>query len=184
MRLVLAGGGTYGHVGPLLATAAELRRREPDVELRVVGTAEGIESRLVPAAGLKLVTVPRAPFPRRPGKAAAAFPARWVQASRVARALVREFAPDAVVGFGGYASPPVYRAAGRAGVPVVVHEANARPGLANRLGARRAAAVGVAFPGTALPGAKLVGMPLRREVARLDRAAGGGGGPAPVGGGR
>ncbi|MDR1118434.1 MAG: UDP-N-acetylglucosamine--N-acetylmuramyl-(pentapeptide) pyrophosphoryl-undecaprenol N-acetylglucosamine transferase [Bifidobacteriaceae bacterium] len=169
MRLVLAGGGTYGHVGPLLATAAELRRRAPDVRLKVVGTAEGVEARLVPEAGLELVAVPKAPFPRRPGRAAVEFPGRWREAVRRSRALLADFAPDAVVGFGGYVASPVYRAAVRSGIPVVVHEANARPGLANRWGARRAAAVGVAFAGTPLPGARLVGMPLRREIALLDR---------------
>jgi UDP-N-acetylglucosamine:LPS N-acetylglucosamine transferase len=81
--------------------------------------------------------------------------------------LAAGFKPDAVVGFGGYVSSPVYRVAARAGVPIVVHEANAKPGLANRWGAKHAAGVGVAFPGTNLPGAQLVGMPLRAQVARL-----------------
>ncbi|MDR2254147.1 MAG: UDP-N-acetylglucosamine--N-acetylmuramyl-(pentapeptide) pyrophosphoryl-undecaprenol N-acetylglucosamine transferase [Bifidobacteriaceae bacterium] len=170
MRLILAGGGTFGHVGPLLATAAELRRRQPDVELRVVGTREGLEAAMAPAAGLELVTIPKAPFPRRIDGAALRFPARWRRARRLVRALISDFAPDAVVGFGGYVSPPVYRAAAAARIPVVVHEANARPGLANRWGARRAAAVAVAFPGTPLPGAQLVGMPMRRAVAQLNRA--------------
>jgi UDP-N-acetylglucosamine:LPS N-acetylglucosamine transferase len=137
--------------------------------VRVVGTAEGPEASLVPAAGLEFAEIPKAPFPRRLGAEAARFPGRWWRATRLAHALIKDFQPDAVVGFGGYTSPPVYRAAAKAGVPVVVHEANARPGLANRWGARRAAAVGVAFPGTPLPGAELVGMPLRRELAHLDR---------------
>jgi UDP-N-acetylglucosamine:LPS N-acetylglucosamine transferase len=87
-----------------------------------------------------------------------------------ADALLKDFKPDGVVGFGGYVSPPVYWAAFRNKVAVVVHEANARPGLANRWGARRAAAVGVALAGTPLPNARLVGMPLRPGLARLDRA--------------
>jgi UDP-N-acetylglucosamine--N-acetylmuramyl-(pentapeptide) pyrophosphoryl-undecaprenol N-acetylglucosamine transferase len=169
VRLILAGGGTTGHVGPLLATAAELQRRDPSVELRVVGTAEGIETRLVPAAGLELVTIPKVPFPRRPDGAALRFPARFRAAKAQVSALLAEFRPAGVVGFGGYASPPVYLAAAKAGVPVVVHEANAKPGLANRLGARRAAAVGVTFPQTQLPRAELTGMPLRRAIADLDR---------------
>ncbi|MDR2381021.1 MAG: UDP-N-acetylglucosamine--N-acetylmuramyl-(pentapeptide) pyrophosphoryl-undecaprenol N-acetylglucosamine transferase [Bifidobacteriaceae bacterium] len=171
MKVVLAGGGTFGHVGPLLATAAELRRRRPDVALQVVGTAEGLEARMVPAAGLELAVIPKAPFPRRLGREAARFPARWVRAMRLVNALIRDFRPDVVVGFGGYVCPPAYRAAVSAGVPVVVHEANARPGLANRWGAKHAAAVGVAFAGTPLPHARLVGMPLRRELAHLNRAA-------------
>jgi undecaprenyldiphospho-muramoylpentapeptide beta-N-acetylglucosaminyltransferase len=168
--LVLAGGGTYGHVGPLLATARELARRG-DLELRAVGTAEGIEAELVPAAGMELVVIPRAPLPRRPGAYALRFPALWRRAVKSAGQLLSEFEPQAVVGFGGYVATPVYRAAAKAGVPIVVHEANARPGLANRWGAARAAGVAVAFAGTELPGAKLVGMPLRAQLARPDRDA-------------
>ena len=86
------------------------------------------------------------------------------------RTIIRERGVDVVVGFGGYASAPAYVAARRERVPVVVHEANARPGLANVLGARWAAGSGVAFDGTPLRGARVVGMPLRREVVDLDRA--------------
>ncbi|MDR2378323.1 MAG: glycosyltransferase, partial [Bifidobacteriaceae bacterium] len=100
MRLVLAGGGTFGHVGPLLATARELRRRR-DVELRAVGTAEGIEAGLAPAAGLDLLVIPKAPLPRRPGAYALRFPLLWRQAVRTLRLFLAEFEPDAVVGFGG-----------------------------------------------------------------------------------
>jgi undecaprenyldiphospho-muramoylpentapeptide beta-N-acetylglucosaminyltransferase len=170
VRLLLAGGGTFGHVGPLLATAAELRRRHTELSLRVVGTAEGLEAELVPAAGLELAIIPKAPLPRRPGAYALRFPGLWRQAVGRLRELMTDFEPDAVVGFGGYVASPVYRVAAKVGVPIVVHEANARPGLANRWGAPRAAAVGVTFPGTDLPGAKVVGMPLRAELARLDRA--------------
>ncbi|MDR1799495.1 MAG: UDP-N-acetylglucosamine--N-acetylmuramyl-(pentapeptide) pyrophosphoryl-undecaprenol N-acetylglucosamine transferase, partial [Bifidobacteriaceae bacterium] len=171
MRLVLAGGGTAGHVGPLLAVAAELQRHDPAVELWVVGTAEGLEARLVPAAGLELVTIPKVPFPRRPGLDALRFPGRFRAARRRVSQLLASSRAQAVVGFGGYAATPAYVAARQAKLPVVVHEANARPGLANKLGARRAAAVGVAFPNTPLPRAELTGMPLRRAIAELDRAA-------------
>jgi UDP-N-acetylglucosamine:LPS N-acetylglucosamine transferase len=146
-----------------------------------VGTTEGLEATMVPAAGLELVTIPKVPLPRRPGTYALRFPGLWRQAMRRLDALLREFAPDAVVGFGGYTATPVYRAAFKAGLPVVVHEANARPGLANRYGAKHAAAVGVAFPGTPLPGAQVVGMPLRRELADLNRAAARAGARAALG---
>lgn len=168
---LLAGGGTAGHVNPLLAVADALREREPADTVLVVGTAEGLEARLVPARGYELLTIPRVPFPRRPDLAALRFPAGWRRAVRIVQGIIAEHAVDVVVGFGGYASAPAYRAARRAGVPIVLHEANARPGIANRLGARWAAGVGTAFPGTPLPGAQLVGMPLRREIAQLDRGA-------------
>lgn len=168
---LLAGGGTAGHVNPLLAVADGLREREPDAQILVLGTREGLEARLVPARGYELLIVDKVPFPRRPDAAALRFPARWRRAVAQVRAHIRERGVDVVIGFGGYAAAPAYVAARRSRVPVVVHEANAKPGLANVLGARRAAAVGVAFEGTPLRGSEVVGMPLRREIVSLDTSA-------------
>jgi len=168
---LLAGGGTAGHVNPLLAVADALRERDPDATILVLGTAEGLESRLVPERGYELLIVDKVPFPRRPNAQAAAFPARFRRAIAQVRAHIRQHGIDVVVGFGGYASAPAYVAARRERVPFVVHEANAKPGLANVLGARAAAGVGVAFAGTPLRGSEVVGMQQRREVITLDRAA-------------
>lgn len=165
--VVLAGGGTAGHVNPLLAVADELRRRHPDVAITVLGTAEGLEAELVPARGYPLVTVPRVPLPRRPTLDWFRLPGRLRRAVAVAREATAD--AQAVVGFGGYVSTPAYLAA-RGRVPVVIHEQNARPGLANRLGARWAAAVAVTFPGTPLRGAITTGLPLRPPVAALAAA--------------
>ncbi|OAN38456.1 UDP-N-acetylglucosamine--N-acetylmuramyl-(pentapeptide) pyrophosphoryl-undecaprenol N-acetylglucosamine transferase [Microbacterium sp. H83] len=168
---LLAGGGTAGHVNPLLAVADALRDRDASASVLVLGTAEGLESRLVPERGYELLIVDKVPFPRRPNRQALGFPQRLQRAIAQVRAHIREHGVDVVVGFGGYASAPAYMAARREGVPFVVHEANARPGLANVLGARRAASVGVAFEGTPLRRAEVVGMPLRAEVISLDRDA-------------
>ena len=168
---LLAGGGTAGHVNPLLAVADRLRERDPDAEVLVLGTAEGLEARLVPARGYELLTIAKVPFPRRPNRAAVAFPSRLRQSIADVRRIIDERDVDVVVGFGGYVSTPAYLAARRAGIPVAIHEANAKPGLANRLGARSSGAVGVAFEGTPLPRATVVGMPLRREIEQLDRNA-------------
>ncbi|WP_417511265.1 UDP-N-acetylglucosamine--N-acetylmuramyl-(pentapeptide) pyrophosphoryl-undecaprenol N-acetylglucosamine transferase [Microbacterium sp.] len=168
---LLAGGGTAGHVNPLLAVADSLRERDPHASVLVLGTKEGLEARLVPARGYELLIVDKVPFPRRPNRAAIAFPGRFRTAIAQVRAHIREHDVDVVVGFGGYASAPAYVAARREKVPYVVHEANARPGLANRLGAGRAAGVGVAFEGTPLKRGEVVGMPLRHEIVDLDRAA-------------
>lgn len=168
---LLAGGGTAGHVNPLLAVADALRAREPEAEILVLGTREGLEARLVPERGYELLFVDKVPFPRRPDRAAAAFPARLRRAIAQVRTHIRARGVQVVVGFGGYAAAPAYLAARGARVPVVVHEANAKPGMANALGARRAAAVGVAFEGTPIRGGRVVGMPLRREIVDLDRAA-------------
>lgn len=165
--VVLAGGGTAGHVNPLLAVADELRRRYPRVTITVLGTAEGLESELVPARGYPLVPVPRAPLPRRPTLDWFRLPGRLRRAVAVARSAAAQ--AQVVVGFGGYVSTPAYLAA-RGRVPVVIHEQNARPGLANRLGARWAAAVATTFPGTRLRGAQVTGLPLRPPVAALAQA--------------
>ena len=165
--VVLAGGGTAGHVNPLLAVADELRRRHPDLHVTVLGTAEGLEAELVPARGYPLVTVPRVPLPRRPTLDWFRLPGRLRRAVAVAREATRD--AQAVVGFGGYVATPAYLAA-RGRVPVVIHEQNARPGLANRLGARWAAAVAVTFAGTPLRGATTTGLPLRPPVAALAHA--------------
>ena len=167
---LLAGGGTAGHVNPLLAVADLLKTRE-GADIRVLGTREGLEARLVPERGYELLTVDKVPFPRRLSGAAVRFPVRFLRAVAQSRAHIRRHKVDAVIGFGGYASAPAYVAARREKVPYVVHEANALPGMANKLGARGAAAVGITFPGTPLRGAEVVGMPLRREIVDLDRAA-------------
>jgi len=168
---LLAGGGTAGHVNPLLATADRLRDRDPGATVLVLGTAEGLEARLVPERGYELLTVPRLPFPRRLDGDLLRFPARWRATVRAARAHLRERTVDVVVGFGGYASAPAYLAARREKVPIAIHEANARPGLANRLGARYTPFVGVTFASTRLRGSRVVGFPLRREIETLDRPA-------------
>jgi len=168
---LLAGGGTAGHVNPLLAVADRIRATEADATVLVLGTSEGLEARLVPERGYELIVVPRVPFPRRLNRAALRFPGRFTAAVRSVTETIRSRRVDVVVGFGGYVSTPAYLAARRAGVPIAIHEANAKPGLANRLGARLTRQVGVAFDGTPLRHAHFVGMPLRAEIEQLDRVA-------------
>lgn len=168
---LLAGGGTAGHVNPLLALADHWRAEEPDAELLVLGTIEGLEARLVPARGYELLTIPRVPFPRRPNGAALRFPLRFREALARTRAIIRDRGVQVVVGFGGYAAAPAYLAARLEGIPIIAHEANARPGIANRLAHRLGGRIGTTFAGTPLRGARVVGMPLRREILELDRTA-------------
>lgn len=173
LSVLLAGGGTAGHVNPLLAVADELRRRHPDAVLTVLGTAEGLEARLVPEHGLPLAPVPRVPLPRRPSADLFRLPGRLRAAVAAAGTAIDDAGAQVVVGFGGYVSTPAYLAARKRRIPVVIHEQNARPGLANRLGSRWAAAVAVTFAGTKLRGAQVCGLPLRAPIAALvaDRAA-------------
>jgi len=170
--VVLAGGGTGGHIEPMLALADALRRREGDgVRITCLGTARGLETTLVPARGYDLRLIPPVPLPRKPTPDLLKVPGRVRRSVRETRQLLTELAADVVVGFGGYVALPAYLAARRLHVPVVVHEQNALPGLANRIGARLAARVAVTVPGTPLRGARHVGMPLRTAISSLDRAA-------------
>ncbi len=171
LSVLLAGGGTTGHVAPLLALADCLRRRDPQAVVTALGTAEGLEARLVPEAGYPLAVIPRVPLPRRPSAELGRLPGRLRAAVAAAAAAIRDSGADVVVGFGGYVSTPAYLAARRLGIPIVVHEGNVRPGLANRLGARFTSFVAVTFPGTSLRGAQVLGLPLRQQITRLDRGA-------------
>lgn len=167
---LLAGGGTAGHVNPMLALADEIRRREPAAHIVCVGTAEGLEATLVPARGFELVTIPRIPFPRPRNliPASLRFIRGWPKAVSAIEKLITERAVDVVIGVGGFASAPAYAAARASKIPYVIHEANAKPGLANRWGARHTPFVGVTFAGTPLPHATTVGTPLRHEIETLD----------------
>ena len=171
MRILLAGGGTAGHTSPLLATADALRRLEPAAEITCLGTPRGLENRVVPEAGYPLELIPPVPLPRRPSVDLLRVPGRLRGAVRAAVEVLDRIRPDVVVGYGGYVSMPAYLAARRRKVPLVVHEQNALPGLANRAGARIAQRVAVSFPDTRLPHAEYVGLPIRTIISGLDRAA-------------
>ena len=166
-RFLLAGGGTGGHVNPMLALADAIAHDDFENRLWALGTAEGLEARLVPERGYELLTIDRLPFPRRLNAYAFGFIRRFLSAVKVVEGYIKEHRIDVVVGFGGYASAPAYLAARRLNIPVVVHEANALPGLANRWASRFAAATGVAFRNTRLRKISFVGMPLRREIEAL-----------------
>jgi UDP-N-acetylglucosamine--N-acetylmuramyl-(pentapeptide) pyrophosphoryl-undecaprenol N-acetylglucosamine transferase len=170
VRVVLAGGGTAGHTSPLIATAERLRELA-DVDILCVGTPKGLESRVIPEAGLELAMIPPVPLPRRLSPELLAVPGRLAAAVGEARALLRNHGAQVAVGYGGYVSLPVYLAARREEVPVVLHEGNAVPGLANRIAARFTPHVATTFPGTALPHATQLGLPLRRAITELDRVS-------------
>jgi UDP-N-acetylglucosamine--N-acetylmuramyl-(pentapeptide) pyrophosphoryl-undecaprenol N-acetylglucosamine transferase len=170
LRVLLAGGGTAGHVEPALSVADALRRRDPAAEITALGTEQGLEARLIPERGYALRTIPRVPLPRGVTVDLLTLPRRLAGATSRTVEIIRETDPDVVVGFGGYVSLPAYFAARRCHRTIVVHEANARPGLANRIGARLTSYVATSSPDARLPHARLTGVPLRRSVATLDRA--------------
>lgn len=169
MRVLLAGGGTAGHTSPLLATADVLAAR--GAEVVCLGTPRGLEVDLIPRAGYRLELVPPVPLPRRISVDLGKVPVRLQRTVAATLAVIDRLRPDVVVGFGGYVSVPAYLAARRRHLPIVVHEGNALPGIANRLGARLTPFVATSFPNTALPNARYLGLPIRRQISRLDRAA-------------
>ncbi|MEV0228945.1 undecaprenyldiphospho-muramoylpentapeptide beta-N-acetylglucosaminyltransferase [Nonomuraea sp. NPDC050786] len=169
MRVVLAGGGTAGHIEPALALADALRHLDQGVGITCMGTERGLETRLVPARGYELELVPAVPLPRAITPSLLTVPGRLAGAINAAAAILDRVQADILVGFGGYVATPAYLAAKRRGLPIVVHEANPRPGLANRLGARLTDHVFSGFPDTTLPKAEYLGTPIRREIVNLDR---------------
>jgi len=179
VSVVLAGGGTAGHVEPAMAVADALTALDPLVRITALGTQRGLETRLVPQRGYHLELITPVPLPRKPTGDLARLPPRVWRAVRETRAVLDMAHADVVIGFGGYVALPAYLAArGLPGVlgrlrriPVVIHEANARAGLANRVGARTADRVLSAVPDCGLAHAEVVGVPIRAALTALDRAA-------------
>jgi UDP-N-acetylglucosamine--N-acetylmuramyl-(pentapeptide) pyrophosphoryl-undecaprenol N-acetylglucosamine transferase len=159
-----------------MAVADALVRLDPEVRITALGTARGLETRLVPERGYQLELITPVPLPRKPTADLARLPARVLRAIRQTRAVLDKVDADVVIGFGGYVALPAYLAARgtarrRRRVPVVIHEANASAGLANRVGARSAQRVLSAVPDPGLRRAEVVGVPVREAITSLDRAA-------------
>jgi UDP-N-acetylglucosamine--N-acetylmuramyl-(pentapeptide) pyrophosphoryl-undecaprenol N-acetylglucosamine transferase len=171
MRVLLAGGGSAGHIEPALALADALRRIEPGAEVTCLGTERGLETRLIPLRGYPLELIPAVPMPRSMTPKLLTMPGRLAGAVNAAAAVLDRTRAEALIGFGGYVATPAYLAARRRRVPIIVHEANPRPGLANRLGARFTTHVFTGHPDTQLRNGKYLGIPIRREIAELDRLA-------------
>ncbi|HEY7113288.1 MAG TPA: undecaprenyldiphospho-muramoylpentapeptide beta-N-acetylglucosaminyltransferase [Thermoanaerobaculia bacterium] len=163
---VIAAGGTGGHIFPGIALAREILARRPEARVVFVGASAGLETRLLPAAGFAVETVSASGFAGKRLGARMASLAAVPRGVAQARRLLRRLRPRAVAGVGGYASVPVVLAAASLGIPTLVHESNARPGIANRLLARFATRVAVGSEAAAarLPGRPVVtGNPLRPE---------------------
>ena len=171
MRVVLAGGGSAGHIEPALALADALRQADGNVQVTCLGTERGLETRLVPMRGYDLALIPAVPLPRSVTPQLLTVPGRLAGAVHTAGAILDRVRADVLVGFGGYVATPAYLAAKRHKVPIVVHEANPSPGIANRLGALLTTYVFTGHPDTKLRNAQYLGLPIRRQIAELDRFA-------------
>ncbi|ODQ87014.1 undecaprenyldiphospho-muramoylpentapeptide beta-N-acetylglucosaminyltransferase [Mycolicibacterium flavescens] len=175
ISVLLAGGGTAGHVEPAMAVADALTALDPQVRITALGTERGLETRLVPERGYHLELITPVPLPRKLTGDLVRLPVRVRRAVRQTRAVLDDVDADVIIGFGGYVAVPAYLASrsirrGRR-VPVVVHEANASAGWANRLGARSAQRVLSAVADPGLGPVEVVGVPVRSAITSLDRAA-------------
>lgn len=176
LSVVVAGGGTAGHIEPALAVADAVRRIDPDARITALGTTRGLETTIVPERGYDLKLIPPVPLPRKPGMELAKTPWRVMRSVRATRKVFADVDADVVVGFGGYVALPAYLAArssmrGANRLPVVIHEANASAGIANKVGAKLADRVLGAVADNGLPDCDVVGIPVRGAIATLDRPA-------------
>ena len=167
--VVIAAGGTGGHIFPALSVAQELRARGVAVDW--IGTAQGMEQRLVPAAGYSLHQLDMQGLRGKGWQRWLSAPWRLGRAVLQARRILRQCGAEAVLGMGGYVSAPAGIAAWSLGLRLCLHEQNAIPGLANRLLAPLAAQVFAGFPNTGLKKARWVGNPVRAEIAALPAPA-------------
>jgi UDP-N-acetylglucosamine--N-acetylmuramyl-(pentapeptide) pyrophosphoryl-undecaprenol N-acetylglucosamine transferase len=164
-RIIVAGGGTAGHIEPALAVARRWQLAHPDSHITFLGTKAGLETSLVPAAGFSLTLIPKVTVPRRISVKLLTLPFTLVGA--ISHSMKAIKGADLVIGFGGYVSAPAYLAAALTRTPFVIHEANARPGLANRLGALFTRYTAVAHPveSGSLKKSLLTGLPLKENIA-------------------
>lgn len=171
-RIIISGGGTGGHIFPAISIANALRRMDPGTEILFVGAEGKMEMEKVPAAGYKIKGLPVAGFYRSLTPKNIIVLYKLVKSLFMARGIIREFKPDAVVGVGGYASGPVLKQAGKMGIPTLIQEQNSYAGVTNKLLAKKASVICVAYDGMEnyFPAEKIIktGNPVRRTFDNLD----------------
>lgn len=150
MKILFAGGGTAGHINPALAIAGYVRQRQPDADILYIGANGGMEERLVPQAGFEFKGITVQGFKRKMTPKAIKeniiTVKKAISASGESKKIIEEFQPDICVGTGGYVSGPVLRTAAKMGIPIIIHEQNAFPGVTNKMLAKKAARVMLAMP--------------------------------------
>ncbi|MCR5484435.1 MAG: undecaprenyldiphospho-muramoylpentapeptide beta-N-acetylglucosaminyltransferase [Clostridiales bacterium] len=177
-KILFATGGTGGHINPALAVAGLIRERYPSAQILFVGTAEKMESRLVPAAGFDFKTIDISGFQRSLSleniKRNIGTVSKLLRSSSQAKKILEDFKPDVAVGFGGYVSGPVLRMASKLGIPTAIHEQNAYPGVTNKTLAKRADRVMLTVPDAEKyldpkNPCVITGLPVRGEIISADR---------------
>ncbi len=179
MRVILSGGGTGGHIYPALAIGQAIKDRWPEAELLYVGTKDGMESTLVPAAGLDYQALEVVGWQRKVSLQALQACCKTLTALRQAKKIIKDFSPDLVIGTGGYACLPVVWAATKTKVPAMIHEQNVLPGITNRFLSLRVNAVMLTFedakkylPARVHKKCYLTGLPIRSDILRIDKEEG------------
>jgi len=170
-RVIISGGGTGGHIFPAISIANALRKIDPETEILFVGAEGRMEMDKIPAAGYKIIGLPVAGLYRSLTLKNFSVLIKLLKSLNKAKKVIREFAPDVVVGVGGYASGPVLRQAGRMGIPTLIQEQNSYAGVTNKLLARRASVICVAYDGMDkyFPSEKIIktGNPVRQNFDNL-----------------
>ena len=168
IRAIISGGGTGGHIFPALSIANKLKELNPETEILFVGADGRMEMEKVPAAGYKIAGLPVAGLQRRLTLSNFALPFKVIKSVSMAKRLIKEFKPDIAIGVGGYASAPLLWAAGRMGVPTLIQEQNGYAGLTNKIVAKKAKSICVAYEGMErfFPADRIIisGNPIRKEI--------------------
>ena len=172
-RVIISGGGTGGHIFPAISIANALRKIDPETEILFVGAEGRMEMEKIPAAGYRIIGLPVAGLYRRLTLKNISVLIKLLKSLNKAKKVIKEFSPDVVVGVGGYASGPVLRQAGRMGIPTLIQEQNSYAGVTNRLLAKRASVICVAYDGMEkyFPAEKIIktGNPVRQNFDNLKK---------------
>jgi UDP-N-acetylglucosamine--N-acetylmuramyl-(pentapeptide) pyrophosphoryl-undecaprenol N-acetylglucosamine transferase len=147
MKVIISGGGTGGHIFPAISIANEIRLRHPSAKILFVGAIGRMEMSRVPEAGYEIVGLPISGFDRKKLWRNIIVLKRICQSMAKAKKIIKDFKPDVAIGVGGYASGPLLRVASRHGIPTVLQEQNSYAGVTNKLLAKKAAAICVAYEG-------------------------------------
>ena len=168
LRVIISGGGTGGHIFPALSIANKLKDLNPETEILFVGAEGRMEMEKVPAAGYKIVGLPITGLQRRLDLSNFALPFKILKSIMMARKLLKEYKPDIAIGVGGYASAPLLWVAGRLGIPTLIQEQNGFAGLTNKIVAKNAKKICVAYEGMErfFPADRIIlsGNPIRKEI--------------------
>jgi len=172
IKIIVSGGGTGGHIFPAISIANALKAKQDDIEILFVGADGKMEMEKVPAAGYKIIGLPIRGLQRNFSKENLKFISRLFKSLRKAKKIIKNFKPDAVVGVGGYASGPLLHSANKMGIPSLIQEQNSYAGITNKLLAKKANKICVAYQGMErfFPADKILmtGNPVRKDLTQLE----------------